>query len=177
MKASDFAPPPSAETGQQAGEQARSLRDRLVPPMPPASWLGWAGPLLVTAFGGFLRFYRLGVPRAVVFDETYYVPDAWSILKHGVEYSHPKNINALLVSGSTHILTSPGEYVAHPPLGKAMIAVGEWMFGLTPFGWRFAVAVAGTLSILMTARITRRMTRSTLLGCVAGLLMALDGLE
>src|SRR5215467_10543765 len=128
-------------------------------------------------FGGFLRFYRLGVPRAVVFDETYYVPDAWSILKHGVEFNHPKNVNALLVSGNTHILTSPAEYVAHPPLGKIMIALGEWLFGLTPFGWRFSVALVGTISILMTARITRRMTRSTLLGCVAGLLMALDGLE
>ena len=29
----------------------------------------------------------------------------------------------------------------------------------------------------MTARIARRMTRSTWLGCVAGLLLALDGLE
>jgi len=183
MRASESAlPPPAgadqpAEAGQRADDQARGVRDRLVPPMPPASWWGWAGPLLVTAFGGFLRFYRLGVPHAVVFDETYYVPDAWSILKHGVEFNHPKNVNALLVSGSTHILTTPGEYVAHPPLGKIMIAVGEWLFGLTPFGWRFSVALIGTLSILMTARITRRMTRSTLLGCVAGLLMALDGLE
>ncbi len=67
--------------------------------------------------------------------------------------------------------------MAHPPLGKEMIAVGEWLFGLTPFGWRFSVALVGTLSILMLARIVRRMTRSTLLGCVAGLLMALDGLE
>ena len=58
-----------------------------------------------------------------------------------------------------------------------MIAVGEWLFGLTPFGWRFSVALIGSLSILMLARIVRRMTRSTLLGCVAGLLMALDGLE
>ena len=65
----------------------------------------------------------------------------------------------------------------HPPLGKIFIAAGEWLFGLTPFGWRFAVAVVGSLAILMTARITRRMTRSTLLGCVAGLLLALDGLE
>ena len=176
MRASDFAPQVGA-ADSPGDEPSRSLRDRLVPPMPPASWWGWAGPLLVTAFGGFLRFYRLGAPHAVVFDETYYVPDAWSILRHGVEFNHPKNINALLVSGSTHILSAPGEYVAHPPLGKMMIAVGEWLFGLTPFGWRFAVAVVGTLAILMTARITRRMTRSTLLGCVAGLLMALDGLE
>jgi dolichyl-phosphate-mannose-protein mannosyltransferase len=176
MKASEFAVP-VGETGQPQDDASLSLRDRLVPPMPPVSWWGWAGPLLVTAFGGFLRFYRLGTPKAVVFDETYYVPDAWSILRHGVEWNHPKNVNSLLVGGSTHVLTSPGEYVAHPPLGKAMIAVGEWLFGLTPFGWRFSVAVIGTLSILLVARIARRMTRSTLLGCVAGVLMALDGLE
>ena len=70
-----------------------------------------------------------------------------------------------------------GELVAHPPLGKIMMAVGQWTFGLTPFGWRFTVAVIGTVSILMLARIVRRMTRSTMLGCVAGLLLALDGLE
>src|SRR5215475_15427010 len=58
-----------------------------------------------------------------------------------------------------------------------MMAVGQWAFGLSPFGWRFSAAVVGTLSILMLARIVRRMTRSTLLGCVAGLLLALDGLE
>ena len=51
------------------------------------------------------------------------------------------------------------------------------MFGLNPFGWRFASAVFGSLAILLICRIARRMTRSTLLGCVAGLLMSLDGLE
>jgi dolichyl-phosphate-mannose-protein mannosyltransferase len=154
------------------------LRDRLVPPMPGSVLWGWAGPLLVTLFGAFLRFNRLGLPHAVLFDETYYVPDAYAILKHGVEIDHVSNVNALLGRGSTHILEgTEGEYVVHPPLGKMLIAVGEWLFGLTPFGWRFAVAVVGSLAILMTARIARRMTRSTLLGCVAGFLLALDGLE
>jgi dolichyl-phosphate-mannose-protein mannosyltransferase len=154
------------------------LSNRLVPLMPGSPVLGWAGPVLVAAFGAFLRFDRLSVPHAVVFDETYYVPDAFAILKHGVEISHVSNVNALLVRGSTRILMgTQGEYVAHPPLGKIMIAAGEWLFGLTPFGWRFSVAVVGSLAILMTARIARRMTRSTLLGCVAGLLLALDGLE
>ncbi|WP_336217223.1 phospholipid carrier-dependent glycosyltransferase, partial [Nonomuraea sp. LPB2021202275-12-8] len=64
-----------------------------------------------------------------------------------------------------------------PPLGKWMIGAGEWLFGMTPFGWRFAAAVVGTLSILILARVARRMTRSTLLGCFAGLLLALDGLH
>lgn len=150
----------------------------MVPPMPGSAFWGWAGPLLVTLFGAFLRFNRLSVPKAVVFDETYYVGDAWGILQHGVEINHVKNANALLIQGSTHILAgTQAELVAHPPLGKIMMAVGEWLFGLTPFGWRFAVALTGSLAILMLARIVRRMTRSTLLGCVAGLLMALDGLE
>jgi dolichyl-phosphate-mannose-protein mannosyltransferase len=177
----DPAGQPSAGTAlapAAAGTRVPQLRDRLVPPMPGSAFWGWAGPLLVTIFGAFLRFYRLGSPHAVIFDETYYVPDAYGILKHGVEIDHVKNVNALLVHGSTHFLVgTKGEYVVHPPLGKMLIAVGEWLFGLTPFGWRFAVAVTGSLAILMTARIARRMTRSTLLGCIAGLLLALDGLE
>ena len=154
-----------------------SLRARLVPPIAGGAIWGWAGPLLVFAFGTYLRFYQLGVPKSVIFDETYYVPDALGILKFGAEHNSAANRNALLVRGDPHIFTHGGEFIAHPPMGKIMIAAGEWMFGLNPFGWRFAVAVVGSLSILMLARIARRMTRSTLLGCVAGLLLALDGLE
>ena len=43
------------------------------------------------------------------------------------------------------------------------------------FGWRFSAAVIGTLSVLLLVRIGRRMFRSTVLGCAAGLLLALDG--
>jgi len=162
-----------AETGASGG-----LARGLVPPMPGSAFWGWAGPLLVTVLGAFLRFNRLSVPRGVVFDETYYVGDAWGILQHGTEIVHVKNANALLLHGSTKILAgTQGELVAHPPLGKMLMAVGEWLFGLTPFGWRFSVALFGSLAILLLARIVRRMTRSTLLGCLAGLLMALDGLE
>jgi dolichyl-phosphate-mannose-protein mannosyltransferase len=163
-----------------AAEQASrgaGLRERLVPPIPGSAVWGWAGPLIVTAFGTYLRFDRLSVPPTVVFDETYYVGDAYGILRHGVEINHVKNADTLLAQGKTNILAQGGELVVHPPLGKIVMAGGEWLFGLTPFGWRFAVAVIGSLAILMTARIARRMTRSTLLGCVAGLLLALDGLE
>jgi len=147
-----------------------------------STFWGWAGPVIIMVLGGFLRFYRLSRPDAVVFDETYYVPNTYSILRHGVELSNVPNVNNLLVAGKTNIFQlTHGHYtgaiVAHPPLGKIMMALGQWTFGLNPFGWRFVVAVIGTVSILMIARITRRMTRSTMLGCVAGLLMALDGLE
>jgi dolichyl-phosphate-mannose-protein mannosyltransferase len=158
------------------------LRARLAAPLPDDKPWGWLGPLLVTAFGGFLRFNRLQIPRTIVFDETYYVKDAWSILHHGVEWNPVSNANALIVAGHTNIFqacsgTGCGEYVVQPEVGKYMIAVGEWLFGLNSFGWRFSSAVFGTVAILLVSRIARRMTRSTLLGCVAGLLMSLDGLE
>jgi dolichyl-phosphate-mannose--protein O-mannosyl transferase len=159
------------------------LRARLASPMPADRLWGWLGPLLVTAFGTFLRFDRLRVPRALVFDETYYAKDAWSILQHGVELKLVNNANTLIQAGHTNIFaacngtSSCGEYVVQPEMGKLLIAVGEWLFGLNSFGWRFASAVFGSLAILLICRIARRMTRSTLLGCIAGLLMSLDGLE
>ncbi|MCK2213252.1 phospholipid carrier-dependent glycosyltransferase [Actinomadura sp. ATCC 31491] len=156
--------------------------------MPGSALAGWLGPLLVAVFGGVLRFARLDVPRAVVFDETYYAKDAYSLLRHGVERAmqgDAKNpvADRNLIAGNLDIFRHCAEpadcaaFVAHPPLGKWMIAVGEWLFGMTPFGWRFSAALAGTLSILVLARAARRMTRSTLLGCLAGLLLALDGLH
>jgi dolichyl-phosphate-mannose-protein mannosyltransferase len=157
------------------------LRARLVAPMPDDRPWGWLGPLLVTAFGGWLRFNRLQVPRALIFDETYYAKDAWSILQHGVEWNYVSNANTLILQGHTSgfytCTNGCGEYVVQPEVGKELIAVGEWLFGLNSLGWRFSSAVFGTLAILVMCRIARRMTRSTLLGCIAGLLMSLDGLE
>jgi dolichyl-phosphate-mannose--protein O-mannosyl transferase len=169
-----------SRTVPQAGDTSArlaTLRARMVPPIPGSRLWGWAGPLIVTAFGTYLRFDRLSMPHAVIFDETYYAPDAYGILRYGVEHNYVSTRNVLMLRGDPHIFKGGGEFVAHPPLGKIFIAAGEWLFGLSPFGWRFAVAVVGSLSILLVARIARRMTRSTLLGCVAGLLLALDGLE
>jgi dolichyl-phosphate-mannose-protein mannosyltransferase len=169
-----------AAPADEAGRLA-ALRARLSAPMPDDRPWGWLGPLLVTAFGAFLRFDRLRVPRALIFDETYYAKDAWSILHHGVELTLVNNANTIIQAGHTNIFASCdgtsacGEYVVQPEVGKLLIAVGEWMFGLNSFGWRFASAVFGSLAILLICRIARRMTRSTLLGCVAGILMSLDG--
>ncbi len=170
-------------------ERIAALRARLMSPMPDDGLWGWIGPLLVTAFAAFVRFNRLSVPNAVIFDETYYAKDAWSMLKHGVEWNmlpNPANnsswLNNLIIAGHTNIFqacsgTGCGEYVVQPPLGKLLMAVGEGLFGLTTLGWRVAPALFGTLAVLVMCRVARRLTRSTLLGCVAGLLLSLDGLE
>jgi dolichyl-phosphate-mannose-protein mannosyltransferase len=178
--------------GTPTDDRAAAIRARLLSPMPADGIWGWIGPLLVTAFAAFFRFYRLSVPHAVIFDETYYVKDAWSVLQHGVEWNPVANpagypssqnyANQLMLAGHTNILahctgSNCGEYVVQPEVGKYLISVGEWMFGLNPLGWRVASAFFGSLAILLMCRITRRLTRSTLLGCVAGLLLSLDGLE
>src|ERR1039457_3841997 len=143
------------------------LRARLASPMPAGRLWGWLGPLLVTAFGAFLRFDRLQVPRALVFDETYYAKDAWSILHHGVELNLVNNANSIIAAGHTNIFkacgrtAACGEYVVQPGTGKLLIAGGERLFGLNSFGWLFASAVFGSLAILLMCRIARRMTRST----------------
>jgi dolichyl-phosphate-mannose-protein mannosyltransferase len=160
-----------------------SLPARLVPAMPSSGWRGWIGPIVVMIIGGILRLVELGRPHAIIFDETYYPKDALGLLRFGYERKLVEGADEILLSGANtdwrtiDVFTTDPTYVVHPPLGKWTIAVGEYLFGVTPFGWRFAVAVLGTLSILMVARITRRLTRSDLVGTVAGLLLAVEGMH
>jgi dolichyl-phosphate-mannose--protein O-mannosyl transferase len=67
--------------------------------------------------------------------------------------------------------------IVHPEVGKWLIGLGEHFFGLDPFGWRVASAVVGSLMVAVMVRLARRLTGSTVLGCVAGLLLCFDGLE
>src|SRR5438105_9809924 len=109
---------PAAPAADESGRLA-VLRARLVSPLPDDRPWGWLGPLLVTAFGAFLRFNRLRVPKALIFDETYYAKDAWSILKHGVEWRllDPKIADPIVVAGHTNFFrpcdhtAACGEYV------------------------------------------------------------------
>ncbi|MFD5765605.1 dolichyl-phosphate-mannose--protein mannosyltransferase [Streptomyces sp. NPDC127049] len=179
------------------GTLSLGLRDRLDPPytrpservmsllgLGPAAadrlWrlAAWGGPLLVAAVAGVLRFWNLGKPHAVIFDETYYAKDSWALINQGYEGAWPKDVDKSILANpdAVAIPTDPG-YVVHPPMGKWVIGVGEKIFGFEPFGWRFMVALLGTLSVLMLCRIGRRLFRSTFLGCLAGLLLAVDGLH
>lgn len=148
------------------------LADRIV------RWSAWGGPLLVTLVAGLLRFWNLGKPDAVIFDETYYAKDAWALINQGYEGAWPKDVDKLILQNPSgvKIPVEPG-YVVHPPVGKWIIGIGEQLFGFTPFGWRFMVALLGTVSVLLLCRIGRRLFRSTFLGCLAGLLLAVDGLH
>ena len=43
--------------------------------------------------------------------------------------------------------------VVHPEVGKWLIGLGEKVFGMDPFGWRVAAAVAGSLMVLVMCRL------------------------
>lgn len=138
---------------------------------------GWLWSLAVTALAGVLRFWDLGRPHELVFDETYYVKQAYSLLVQGYEGTWADGANAAFESGDGSALRASAEYVVHPPVGKWLIALGIRLGGgiESAAAWRLASAVAGTVAVLLIARIGRRLFASTALGTVAGLFLAVDG--
>ncbi|KRB78235.1 glycosyl transferase [Nocardioides sp. Root190] len=148
--------------------------------------VGWLGPIAITLLAFGLRVIDLDNPKRFAFDETYYAKDAWSLLNNGFIQTYlkdadgnPKNeINDDILAGHTQgVWTGDPSLAVHPDVGKWLIALGEKAFGMDPFGWRIASAVAGALMVLVMCRLVRRMTGSTMLGCVAGVLLMLDGLH
>ena len=138
---------------------------------------GWLWALAVTVFAAVIRLWDLGRPHRLVFDETYYVKQAYSMLRQGFEGSWGDDPNPGFEAGDTSMLTSDPEYVVHPPLGKWVIALGMHLGGgvTSSAAWRLSAAVVGILAVLLVARLGRRVFASTALGLVAGLLMAVDG--
>lgn len=142
-------PVPTPPTRQQR-LSAYQLTDRLT---------GWlvTGGLGVVAL--VIRVWGIGFPPGKIFDEVYYPDNAVQMLRQGYA-SNPGHL-----------------FVVHPPLGKWCMAVGIAIFGNNSTGWRVGSAVAGTVAVVILVRVVRRMTGSTLLGGIAGLLLTLEGLS
>lgn len=137
---------------------------------------GWFTTLTITLLSFLIRLHNLGYPNQLIFDETYYAKDAWSLLQFGYERNWPDNANEQVVAGTPNVYSGTAEFVVHPPLGKWLIALGEHWFGMNAFGWRFMACVFGAVLVFATIRLARRLSRSTLIGGIAGLLLTLDGL-
>jgi dolichyl-phosphate-mannose--protein O-mannosyl transferase len=146
-----------------------ALRDRLV---------GWVVTLSITVIAFAIRLVNLGYPNKLVFDETYYPKDAWTLWKFGYEKNWPDGdvANPKITAGDVNIFNDTAEFVVHPPVGKWLIGLGEQLFGMNSFGWRFMPLVFGTLLVFITIRMARRLSRSTLIGAIAGILLTFDGL-
>ena len=121
---------------------------------------GWLVTGVVALIALVTRLYALGSATdggTPIFDEKHYAPQSFQISQLGIE-------------------ENPGYgLVVHPPVAKQIQSIGGFLFGYTPMGWRITAALAGVLVIVLIVRMTRRLTRSTLLGGIAGLLLACDG--
>jgi dolichyl-phosphate-mannose--protein O-mannosyl transferase len=151
-----------------------TTRRRLSPLQSPDPW-SWVASAAVTLVAAIVRLVDLGRPGNIIFDETYYAPNAYALGRYGVEWQVPEH-GANPVNGAP-VLGDTAAYIVHPPLGKWIILFGETIYGYDPFGWRVMAALAGVASVLMITRIARRLFGSTVLGAAAGLLVALDGMH
>lgn len=162
-------------TGESVPTAADRARPRAVDRDPVVAWAGTAA---ITFLAAFLRLWKLDSPKAFLFDETYYAKDAWSLVHHGYVTGYVADANQKILDGNLHGLwTNDPSMVVHPEVGKWLIGSAELVAGMTPFGWRLAPAIIGSLMVMVMIRLTRRVTGSTMLGLVAGILMCFDGLQ
>ena len=164
-------PPTGGPTGTpEWPEPPPGAPRHLIPPPPEdyarkyAARLPWTGLEIlvligIVAFGAALRFVHLSRPHGYIFDEIYYAKDACLYLHKGMAFCH-----------------SPGateQSYVHPPLGKWIIAIGEWIWGYNNFGWRVMAAVFGTAMIPVVYLMARNLF-GRWVGAMAGLLVATD---
>ncbi|UWF78718.1 phospholipid carrier-dependent glycosyltransferase [Microbacterium sp. EF45047] len=139
--------------------------------------LSWLAPALLVMLSGALRLWNLGHPHEIMFDETYYVKDAWAVWSLGYEGTWQDGANEAFARGDDSGLQTTGSFVVHPPLGKWIIALGMALGGpSSSFGWRVTTAVLGTLTVLLAYLVARELTRSRVAASLAGFLLAIDGL-
>jgi Gpi18-like mannosyltransferase/predicted membrane-bound dolichyl-phosphate-mannose-protein mannosyltransferase len=98
------------------------------------------------------RFWRLGHPATIVFDEVHFVTQARHYL-HAESFLDP-----------------------HPPLAKLLIALGIDIFGDHPMSWRLANAALGTVLIAVTYLLGRRLFRNRMAAALAAGAVLCDGM-
>ncbi len=112
----------------------------------------WFGVLVIWGMALTLRFWGLERFNTLVFDEIYFA-------KFGHDY-----------------LTHTSFFDAHPPLGKYLIAVGIWLKGFNPWGYRWMNALFGSCIPVILIGLGYQLTRRYSFALLAGALATLDGL-
>jgi Gpi18-like mannosyltransferase/4-amino-4-deoxy-L-arabinose transferase-like glycosyltransferase len=163
--ATQLASEPDQRRQSRAGEALSRLYVRMFPqrtqeqtvePRTPA--LEWTrldtviiSALLVVAAA--TRFWHLGHPNAIVFDEVHFVAEQARHYLHAEPFLDP-----------------------HPPLAKLIIALGIMIFGDHAWAWRVGNAILGTLLVGVTYLLGRRMMRSRMAGAFAAGAILFDGM-
>ncbi len=135
-----------------------------------------AVPAAVLGIAAATRLIGLEHPGELVFDETYYVKDAESLLQLGYEGRWPEGANDLWAAGTPGSPSEIASFVVHPPLGKWIIALGLGALGPeNAAGWRLGTAVAGVALVGLVMVLAHLLLGRLVLTGIAGLLIAVDG--
>ena len=122
----------------------------------------WVYALSFGLFGLAHRLWNLDSPKGKIFDEIYYATNAESLLQKGVEIDSESGL---------------AQFIVHPPTGKWLIASGIKLFGNNEFGWRFAAAIVGSISIILMYFTAKKLFNNKLLSVFAASIISLDGLH
>ncbi|MCL4673046.1 MAG: phospholipid carrier-dependent glycosyltransferase [Sphingomonadaceae bacterium] len=122
-------------------------------PLAPHRQISFRTPCAIVALAfAILAFTGLALPPVPNFDEVHYLPAARALL-----------------DGSGWLNRE------HPPLGKELIALGIALLGDTPWGWRLAPALAGTLALYAAMRALWHASHDRLATLAFGVLLASGG--
>jgi len=128
-----------------------------------------------SATGQNLPFVAASAGAEALIDEQHSLtgPPSWFNSMYFDEIYHARTAleqrNAILGLEPSRIYET-----SHPPLGKLFMTFSIMAFGMTPFGWRFAGALAGVLMLPGLYLLGKQLTRKRLLGLFAMLMMAFD---
>lgn len=126
-------------------------------------------PVTISAHTGYNPSSSLGKPPENLIDEqdtlegepSWFTGTYFDEIYHArTAYEHANNIHPYETS--------------HPPLGKVMMSWAVKVFGMTPFGWRFAGALTGVLMLPAMYLLGKQVTKRTDLAAAAMLLMTFD---
>jgi Gpi18-like mannosyltransferase len=132
----------------------RQVEDYVEEPAVAPAWIA-TDTIIISALlivAAITRFWHLGHPNEIVFDEVHFVAQGRHYL-HGESFLDP-----------------------HPPLAKLVIAAGILIFGDHPWSWRVGNATLGTALVAITYLLGRRMSGSRLVGAIAGAIILCDGM-
>lgn len=141
-----------------------------------AFWTRWGVVLVVSALALVIRIRNLGQPNEMVFDEIYYVKNALSMRFFGAEYAPINPDDASPAAAAIQAFSTEPAFVAHPPFGKWLVALGSFFASDEATSWRVAPVLIGVLVVALTALLAQSLTNSAVIGGVAGYLIAIDGL-
>lgn len=107
---------------------------------------------ILTIFNLGIRLFRIDSPARSFFDErAFYIEGAKSYL---TGFADPN--------------------LEHPPLGKEIMALSIKFFGDNPWGWRVPSVLFGTIGILLTYLLAKKIFGSTKIALVSALLLTFD---